>query len=135
MQRYQYHINKAITDRAREVKEGPTRRGLGCRPDIVAYSEMKKACENLNPDVTVGDLPGIEIGDIFTHRHQIAAVGLHRLPNAGIDYGTRLLDMIPIAGAVVLVPKAGYVDDKDYGNTILYTGNPFLRLCCFIMFY
>ncbi|KAG0601171.1 hypothetical protein M758_11G089600 [Ceratodon purpureus] len=122
MQRYEYHINKAKTDRAKEGKEGPAKRGLECRPDIVAYNEMKKARESLNPEITVGYLPGIDIGDIFTYRHQMAAVGLHRLPNAGIDYGTHHLDMIPIAGAIVLVPKAGYVDDMDYGNIIHYTG-------------
>jgi hypothetical protein len=59
----------------------------------------------------------------------MAVVGLHRLPNVGIDYGHPLPDMIPTATAIVLMPKAGYVDDKDYGNTILYTGKLFLWSC------
>lgn len=133
MQQYDYYITKAKTDRAREalartgatpneVMKEENRRGLECRPDIVAYNEMKRECGNVNPGVTVGNLPGVEIGDRFTYRHQMAVVGLHRLPNVGIDYGRPLPDMIPTATAVVLMPKAGYLDDKDYGNTILYTG-------------
>ncbi|KAG0614600.1 hypothetical protein M758_6G189400 [Ceratodon purpureus] len=133
MKTYTYYINKAKNDRAREalarmeatpnefVKEGH-RRGLDCRPDIVAYNEMKKVSGDVNPGIIVGDLPGVEIGDKFTYRHQMAVVGLHRLPNVGIDYGYPPPHSIPTATAIVLMPKAGYVDDKDYGNTILYTG-------------
>lgn len=140
MQHYDYYITKAKNDRAREalartettpnefVKEG-NRRGLECRPDIVAYNEMKRECEDVNPGITVGDLPGVEIGDRFTYRHQMAVVGLHRLPNVGIDYGYLPSDSIPTATAIVLMPKAGYVDDKDYGNTILYTGKLFIWSC------
>lgn len=130
MKQYDYYVKKARNDRAiartvstsnEFVKEG-NKRGLECRPDIVAYNEMKKECGNVNPTIVVGDLPGVQIGDQFTYRHQMAVVGLHRLPNVGIDYGHPPPDMIPTATAIVLMPKAGYLDDKDYGNTILYTG-------------
>jgi len=140
LQQYLHCINKAKDDRAREllaqrestsndlVKEG-NRRGLECRPDIVAYNDIKRAKADVNPGVNVGDLPGVEVGDKFTYRHQMAVVGLHRLPNVGIDYGYPPPDMIPTATAIVMMPKAGYVDDKDYGATILYTGM-LLLLCC-----
>lgn len=141
LQQYLFYINKAKDDRAREllaqrestpneiVREG-NRRGLECRPDIVAYNDIKKAKADVNPGVNVGDLPGVQVGDIFTYRHQMAVVGLHRLPNVGIDYGHPPPHNIPTATAIVLMPKAGYVDDKDDGITILYTGMPFLRFCC-----
>ena len=134
MQQYDAFIAKAKHDRIKEAlartasnpseigREG-LKRGLECRPDIVAYNDMKR--DFVNPEITVGDLPGIEIGDRFTYRHQMAVIGLHRLPNVGIDYGHPPPDMIPTATAIVLMPKAGYVDDKDYGNTILYTGTLF----------
>lgn len=97
-------------------------RGLGSRAYIVAYNDVKKARADVNPGVIVGDIPGVEVGDTFTYRHQMAVVGLHRLPFAGIDYGHPPPENIPTATAVVMMPKAGYVDDKDFGTLILYTG-------------
>lgn len=88
----------------------------------MAYNELKKNKEDVNPGVLVGDLPGVEVGDKFTYRHQMAVVGLHRLPNVGIDYGYTFPDNTITATAIVLMPKAGYVDDVDNGDTILYTG-------------
>ncbi|XP_024368171.1 uncharacterized protein [Physcomitrium patens] len=132
LQQYHNYIIKAKQDRAEQlsrresttnesVKEGYSR-GLECRPDIVAYNELKKNKEDVNPGVLVGDLPGVEVGDKFTYRHQMAVVGLHRLPNVGIDYGYTFPDNTITATAIVLMPKAGYVDDVDNGDTILYTG-------------
>lgn len=139
LQQYRSCIDKAKDDRAKELlaqrefssnELGGNRRGLECRPDIVAYNDIKKAKLDVNPGVNVGNLPGVEVGDTFTYRHQMAVVGLHRLPNVGIDYGYPPPAMIPTATAIVMMPKAGYVDDKDYGSTILYTGMLLLWLCC-----
>ena len=58
---------------------------------------------------------------IVTYGQQKALIGLHRLPSAGIDLEHSPPDMIPMATAIVLMPKARYVDNKDYGNTIAYT--------------
>lgn len=149
LQQYRYYIDKAKDDRVKEYearearrdlvtndvpKEG-SRRGLDSRPDIVAYNDIKKAKADVNPGVNVGDLPGVEVGDTFTYRHQMAVVGLHRLPNVGIDYGYPPPDNIPTATAIVMMPKAGYVDDKDYGTTILYTGRQHMAFCISSFFY
>lgn len=132
LQQYLQFINEAKAHQEREllaqrestsdklVREG-ARRGLECRPDIVAYNAVKKANAVVNPGVRVGDLPGVEVGDTFTYRHQMAVVGLHHMPNVGIDYGRP--DGIHTATAIVLMPKAGYDDDMDNGFRIVYTGN------------
>lgn len=107
------------------LREGNRRGTIDCRPDIVAYNLIKAANVGVNPGVTVGVVPGVDVGDMFSYRHQMSVVGLHQRPNQGIDYGFQpppLDRTILIATAVVLMPKAGYVDNQDDGARILYAG-------------
>lgn len=92
------------------------------RVDIQAYREVKKENMDVNRNLIVGDVPGIEVGDVFNFRHQMAVVGLHHLPNVGIAYGYPDPDKDITATAVACVPKGGYNDNIDDGHSVLYTG-------------
>lgn len=92
------------------------------RLDIIAYNKVKTANMIVNAELHVGDVPGVEVGDAFTYRHQMAVVGLHRHPFVGIEFRIPLPNKIPTATAIVMMTKTSYADDQDFGNLIVYTG-------------
>ena len=70
---------------------------------------------------TTYDFPGfkdnVEVGSIYKNRAEVLEAGLHNNIQSGIcarKNGT--------AFSIVIREKKGYVDDVDYGNIIIYTG-------------
>ena len=55
------------------------------------------------------------MGSHFANRIGVCQAGLHRPPQAGISGSKK-------DGADSIVLNGGYVDDKDYGDSIVYTG-------------
>jgi hypothetical protein len=68
----------------------------------------------------VGEVPGVEVGDQFLYRPQLAIVGLHRLLYAGIDW-TDDENGIPLALSIVC--SGGYPDEVFYSGELVYTGS------------
>lgn len=66
-------------------------------------------------DPIIGGIPGVPVGTSWNNRAQVAAAGIHRPHMAGIC-GTRT------TGAESIVVNGGYVDDRDQGSIIIYTG-------------
>lgn len=66
-------------------------------------------------DPVFGHVPGHPPGSVFADRRALAASGVHRPLQAGMC--GRSSD-----GAESIVLNGGYVDDEDWGDTILYTG-------------
>ncbi|WP_131737531.1 caspase, EACC1-associated type [Actinomadura roseirufa] len=64
-----------------------------------------------------GEVPGVEPGTPFESRMDLHRAGIHRPLQAGIC-GTAQK-----GGAESIVVSGGYKDDKDYGDTIIYTGH------------
>ena len=62
-----------------------------------------------------GHVPGYPPGSTFRTREELFRAGVHRHTQAGIS-GNRE------DGADSIVLSGGYVDDVDYGTTIVYTG-------------
>lgn len=62
-----------------------------------------------------GEIPGLNIGDIFQNRMELSRAGVHRPPMAGI-WGSQNI------GAYSIVLSGGYEDDIDNFDYILYTG-------------
>lgn len=62
-----------------------------------------------------GHIEGIQPGQIFSSRIELAEAGVHKPIQAGIS-GSQF------EGADSIVLSGGYEDDKDYGNVIIYTG-------------
>lgn len=67
-------------------------------------------------DLTVGEIPGVEIGMAFGTRREVADARVHRAIQAGI-VGTGA------TGAESIVVSGGYEDDQDNGWEIVYTGH------------
>ena len=71
---------------------------------------------NYSPErpIIFGHIKGIEVGQIFASRKDVAASGLHSPLMAGI-WGAN-------EGAFSIVLSGGYEDDIDELSYILYTG-------------
>ncbi|MCM0673932.1 HNH endonuclease [Micromonospora phytophila] len=63
---------------------------------------------------TYGEIPGYPVGSTFLNRTQLAASKVHRPLQGGICGGRD--------GAESIVVSGGYIDDEDYGDEIVYTG-------------
>ncbi|KVI08020.1 histone-lysine N-methyltransferase family member SUVH9-like [Cynara cardunculus var. scolymus] len=94
------------------------------RGDLKSASVMKDRGLWLNRDKRiVGAIPGVYIGDVFFFRMELCVVGMHGLPQAGIDYLTssQSANGDPIATSIIV--SGGYEDDQDAGDVIIYTGH------------
>ena len=67
------------------------------------------------PDLYFGEIEGYPEGSTFDSRMEIKDAGLHKYHIAGIS---RVLNV----GCDSIVLNGGHVDDCDYGDEILYTG-------------
>ena len=64
-----------------------------------------------------GELPDVEIGQVFSDREECRLAGVHRADIAGITgYGGG-------QPAESIVVSGGYEDDEDHGDLIIYTGD------------
>lgn len=62
-----------------------------------------------------GEMPGNPEGTRYESRNDVKSAGLHRHPMTGISGD-------PSQGADAIVVSGGYVDDEDFGDRIVYTG-------------
>ena len=62
-----------------------------------------------------GPIDRIQVGQIFSNRKEASVLGVHAPPIAGISGSER-------EGADSLVVAGGYIDNQDFGNVIIYTG-------------
>ncbi|MFG1920514.1 Shedu anti-phage system protein SduA domain-containing protein [Cryptosporangium sp. NPDC048952] len=65
-------------------------------------------------DRVYGEIPGYPPGSTFSNRIDLANSGVHRPLQAGISGGKDGADSIVVSG--------GYIDDEDYGDEVVYTG-------------
>ncbi|XP_004301735.1 PREDICTED: YDG domain-containing protein At5g47150-like [Fragaria vesca subsp. vesca] len=90
------------------------------RIDFEAAKILKKERGYVNTGSQImGDVPGVEVGDIFRYRIELTIVGLHRQIEGGIDYthfGNESL-------ATSIVASGGYADDTHDLNSLTYTGH------------
>ncbi|KAL8482835.1 hypothetical protein ACS0TY_025756 [Phlomoides rotata] len=99
------------------------------RPDLKATSEMKKNNTILYSEKRFGVLPGIDVGQRFFSRAEMAAVGIHHHWQSGIDYigkfsrkSTKDFENYKFPLAVSIVLSGQYEDDQDNCEEIVYTG-------------
>lgn len=62
-----------------------------------------------------GEIPGVNLGDMFESRDALAKAGVHPPTVAGISGSQN-------EGADSIVLAGGYEDDEDFGHEIIYTG-------------
>ncbi|CAI9753655.1 unnamed protein product [Fraxinus pennsylvanica] len=90
------------------------------RIDLHAAKIIKEGKMEVNTGKQIlGEVPGIEVGDEFQYRVELAIIGIHRLYQTGID--SMKHNGISVANSIV---DAGvYAGDKHNADTLLYSGN------------
>lgn len=94
------------------------------RPDLKASTVLTNKGIRTNVKKRVGDVSGVEVGDIFYFRMEMNLVGLHFPCMAGIDYIGLKISQEEEAAAVSIVSSGGYednVEDGD-GDMLIYSG-------------
>jgi putative restriction endonuclease len=66
------------------------------------------------PERVYGEIAGFPPGSRFVNRRDLTSSRVHRPPQEGIWGGKD--------GAESIVVSGGYIDDEDYGHTLIYTG-------------
>nr|GMC80693.1 histone-lysine N-methyltransferase, H3 lysine-9 specific SUVH6-like [Ipomoea batatas] len=91
------------------------------RIDLEASKIIKAKGKEVNTgNVILGEVPGVEVGDEFQYRVELALVGIHRLYQAGIDSMKHAETGLTIA--VSIVASGGYADDMDDPDVLRYSG-------------
>ncbi|KAL5724055.1 [histone H3]-lysine(4) N-trimethyltransferase [Ranunculus cassubicifolius] len=104
----------------RAKRANPKETGLR-RVDCKAATILKKQNKCTNFGVpNVGVVPGVEVGDKFRFRAELAIIGLHRPYQSGIDYYKREWDGKVLA--LSIVASGGYDDYKDSSDVLIYSG-------------
>ncbi|KAI3756571.1 hypothetical protein L1987_56392 [Smallanthus sonchifolius] len=90
------------------------------RVDLAAKAIMAK--KGKVPELgkkTHGPVPGVEVGDEFQYRVELALVGIHRPFQGGIDYVKKGKDFY----AVSVVASGGYANEVDKPDCLMYSGS------------
>ncbi|XP_059277299.1 LOW QUALITY PROTEIN: histone-lysine N-methyltransferase, H3 lysine-9 specific SUVH1-like [Lycium ferocissimum] len=92
------------------------------RPDLKASNMLRTKGIRTNQTKRIGNVPGVEVGDIFFFRMELCIVGLHAPTMSGIDYVSPKLTRDEEPLAVSIVSAGGYDDDGGDGDLLVYTG-------------
>lgn len=94
-------------------KQGPN------RIDLHAAKIIKEKGKEVNTGQHIlGEVPGVEVGDEFQYRVELAIVGVHRLYQAGIDYMKQGGMLI----AISIVSSGVYDDGLEDADVLIYSG-------------
>ncbi|KAJ6844127.1 histone-lysine N-methyltransferase, H3 lysine-9 specific SUVH6-like [Iris pallida] len=96
--------------------------GKAQRADLKAASILKESNNWVNYGTpTLGDVPGVEVGDEFHYRVELSIIGVHRPFQGGIDYMKRSDGVIV---ATSIVASGGYAEDNtDSSDILIYSGS------------
>ncbi|KAI3850967.1 hypothetical protein MKX03_036447 [Papaver bracteatum] len=92
------------------------------RPDLKVGTIMMNNGLRTNARKRIGNVAGVDIGDIFFFRIELCMIGLHTQTMSGIDYMNVTYDQVQEPVAVSIVSSGGYEDDDGDGKTLIYTG-------------
>ncbi|CAO2188689.1 unnamed protein product [Urochloa humidicola] len=90
------------------------------RIDIGAGKVIKTLPGFTQQDPVIGNVPGVEVGDEFMYRVELALVGLHRPHQPGID---SIQDENGVLVAISIVASGGYPDELSSSGELIYTGS------------
>ncbi|XP_059299198.1 histone-lysine N-methyltransferase, H3 lysine-9 specific SUVH6-like [Lycium ferocissimum] len=99
-------------------EEGKSKQGPN-RIDLQAAKIIKEKGKEVNTGQHIlGEVPGVEVGDEFQYRVELAIVGVHRLYQAGIDYMKQGGTLI----AISIVSSGVYDDGLEDADVLIYSG-------------
>ncbi|CAO2201658.1 unnamed protein product [Urochloa humidicola] len=90
------------------------------RIDIAAGKVIKTLPGFTQQDPVIGNVPGVEVGDEFMYRVELALVGLHRPHQPGIE---SIQDENGVLVAISIVTSGGYPDELSSSGELIYTGS------------
>ncbi|XP_055819438.1 uncharacterized protein LOC129888499 [Solanum dulcamara] len=89
------------------------------RIDLQAAKIVKDKGKEVNTGTQIlGKVPGVEVGDAFQYRVELALVGVHRLYQAGIDS----MNNGGLLVATSIVASGAYDDDLGDADELIYSG-------------
>lgn len=89
------------------------------RIDLLAAKIVKEKGKEVNTGKRyLGAVPGVEVGDEFQYRVELAIVGIHRLYQAGIDS----MKHKGVLVATSIVASGAYEDDMENADVLIYSG-------------
>ncbi|CAI9784830.1 unnamed protein product [Fraxinus pennsylvanica] len=90
------------------------------RIDLHAAKLIKQAKKEVNTGKPIlGEVPGVQVGDEFQYRVELAIVGIHRLYQTGIDS----MKHNGISVAISVVDAGVYTGDKHNADVLIYSGH------------
>uniref|UniRef100_A0A0D3H001 YDG domain-containing protein n=1 Tax=Oryza barthii TaxID=65489 RepID=A0A0D3H001_9ORYZ len=89
------------------------------RIDLEADKIIRKLPGFTKHGPTVGNVRGVEVGDEFLYRVELALVGLHRPYQGGID----TTDHNGMLVAISIVASGGYPDELSSSGELIYSGS------------
>ncbi|KAI3976041.1 hypothetical protein MKX01_016724 [Papaver californicum] len=107
----------ALRRRLAQIEPEPSK-----RPDLKVGTIMMNNGLRTNMRKRIGNVAGVDIGDIFFFRIELCMVGLHTQTMAGIDYMNIKYDRVQEPVAVSIVSSGGYEDHDGDGKVLIYTG-------------
>ncbi|KAF8723505.1 hypothetical protein HU200_021452 [Digitaria exilis] len=90
--------------------------------DLKAGRIMINAEIRANKNERIGEVPGVEVGDMFYFRTEMCLVGLNSQSMAGIDYMSAKFGNEVVPVAISIVSAGVYDNTEDDPNVIVYTG-------------
>lgn len=105
---------------AKENKAKPDKQGKVAWPILVeAAKELKQQGKWVNTDEHfLGAVPGVEVGDRFNFRVELAIIGLHRHYYVGIDY----VNIHEKNYATSIVESGRYANETGSPDKLIYSG-------------
>ncbi|PKU85683.1 histone-lysine N-methyltransferase, H3 lysine-9 specific SUVH5 isoform X1 [Dendrobium catenatum] len=92
------------------------------RLDLMALKMMKESSLELKTDsLSIGSVPGVEIGDEFNLRVELCVLGLHRQLQGGIDFFKQ--DGRLLARSIISSGSSRYSDNGHVSEVLIYSGS------------
>ncbi|EER96081.1 hypothetical protein BDA96_02G081900 [Sorghum bicolor] len=92
------------------------------QPNLKAGSIMINAELRVNKNKRIGEVPGVEVGDMFYFRIEMCLVGLNSQSMAGIDYMSAKFGNEEDPVAISVVSAGVYDNTEDDPDILVYTG-------------
>lgn len=89
------------------------------RIDLLTAKDIKAKGKEVNKERMLGQPPGVEVGDEFQYRVELAIVGIHRPYQGGIDW-MKLDNGLLVATSIVT--SGAYDDDVEEADILRYSG-------------
>lgn len=91
--------------------------------NLKAGSIMMSAELRVNKDKRIGEVPGVEVGDMFYFRIEMCLVGMNSQSMAGIDYMSAKFGNEEDPVAISVVSSGVYENTEDDPDVLVYAGH------------